>query len=681
MPITTRCPECGHKYRFDEKHAGRQAKCKNGHVFTVTPEVQPVAGAQQAPPEVSAVRPSSDPAQVPPQTHPIHKPKRLISRKVLVPGILVVVLGLAAAVTVLFSSKTGNTTDGNIAGTRDVLSQGLGLFPAWSTYRKKSGFVNRDGEFVIKPQFDHSSMFSEGLAAVGKDGKVGYIDAQGHFVIEPAFDSASCFSEGYARVEFGKRYSFIDKAGKLITTSMFDDATYFSEGLASVEVNGKWGFIDRSGSLAIKPQFDCPNGMLRPPGFREGLALVCKGTDVQELFFINKQGDVVIPSSDRWHFVPAWLDAFYRQQAGFSDGLCCVMASSVDGTTGYIDKSGKMVIPMKYLGGQHFSEGLAPVGVPTGPDANSIKYGYIDRSGKMVISPRFEHASPFSEGLASVLIGVRVGYINKEGELEIKPQFYPGGADLGFHGGLAEVCLRAGPSTGFLPRGCINRNGDLIWRSDRDLPHVSEDNKQSLLQAATGKPGDIEAQVRLGMFLLPSERPQLQRQGVELLRMAAERGDARGQRGLARAYKDGLGVSQDFTEARKWAEKAAASGWFEAQYELGAIYLSERAGPERDPQKGMLWLRKSAEQGFADAQLYFGAHYMSDGPRTNDRAEEAMKWIAKAADQGEPFAQYMLGLAYLAGTGVTKDRDKGIQWLIWAAENGNEDAINRLRRE
>ena len=55
MPITTRCPECGTKYRLDEKHLDRQAKCKNGHVFKVIPEAQIVEDPQPVIPEETAV--------------------------------------------------------------------------------------------------------------------------------------------------------------------------------------------------------------------------------------------------------------------------------------------------------------------------------------------------------------------------------------------------------------------------------------------------------------------------------------------------------------------------------------------------------------------------------------------------------------------------------------------------
>ena len=48
------------------------------------------------------------------------------------------------------------------------------------------------------------------------------------------------------------------------------------------------------------------------------------------------------------------------------------------------------------------------------------KYGYIDRSGKMVIPPQFKDAGPFSDGLARVLLGKQGGYIDKSGQLVIK---------------------------------------------------------------------------------------------------------------------------------------------------------------------------------------------------------------------------------------------------------------------
>ena len=73
----------------------------------------------------------------------------------------------------------------------------------------------------------------------------------------------------------------------------------------------------------------------------------------------------------------------------------------IDGKTGYIDKTGKIVVDPQFerVYGMDgcFHEGLALVSLDR-------KYGYIDRTGKLVINTQFDDARPFSEGLANVWI-------------------------------------------------------------------------------------------------------------------------------------------------------------------------------------------------------------------------------------------------------------------------------------
>jgi len=59
------------------------------------------------------------------------------------------------------------------------------------------GFIDKKGKFVIKPEYSSANRFSEGLAAVLKDGKVGFIDTKGKFVIEPKFDAMFGGYDGY----------------------------------------------------------------------------------------------------------------------------------------------------------------------------------------------------------------------------------------------------------------------------------------------------------------------------------------------------------------------------------------------------------------------------------------------------------------------------------------------------
>jgi len=119
---------------------------------------------------------------------------------------------------------------------------------------------------------------------------------------------------------------------------------------------------------------------------------------------------------------------------GTAGGLLPV---EVDGESGYMDRSGRLVITPQFGHAGHFSEGLAAVEVG---DIGVGKWGYMDTTGTLVIKPQFDCVWSFSEGLAAVRVGDentgRWGYINKTGEFVVKPQFL---LALNFHEGLAAV--------------------------------------------------------------------------------------------------------------------------------------------------------------------------------------------------------------------------------------------------
>ena len=62
--------------------------------------------------------------------------------------------------------------------------------------RPKVGFINRIGQFIIEPQFDDATGFSDGLATVYVDGKSGCINKSGQFVINLQEKDIGRFSEG-----------------------------------------------------------------------------------------------------------------------------------------------------------------------------------------------------------------------------------------------------------------------------------------------------------------------------------------------------------------------------------------------------------------------------------------------------------------------------------------------------
>src|SRR5207249_10656305 len=60
-------------------------------------------------------------------------------------------------------------------------------------------------------QFDHAASFYEGLAAVRLGQRWGFIDKNGDFVINPQYHEAGGFGNGLAPVKSADRWGFIDK--------------------------------------------------------------------------------------------------------------------------------------------------------------------------------------------------------------------------------------------------------------------------------------------------------------------------------------------------------------------------------------------------------------------------------------------------------------------------------------
>ena len=80
---------------------------------------------------------------------------------------------------------------------------------------------------------------------------------------------------------------------------------------------------------------------------------------------------------------------------------------------GYIDKTGREVIPCKYDDANDFREGLAKV-------QKSGKYGFIDKTGREVIPCKYDEAYATSEGQALAKKSGKWGAIDKTGR-EVVP--------------------------------------------------------------------------------------------------------------------------------------------------------------------------------------------------------------------------------------------------------------------
>lgn len=282
------------------------------------------------------------------------------------------------------------------------------------------GYINKEGNYLINPQFNVALTFKEGLAIIwSSEGKYGFINTDGKIVIPAVYKDASYFSDGLAPVvKENQNIEYIDKTGKTIISldASIEAAEPFAEGLALVKVGNKWNYIDKTGKITFDTPFEFAKS------FSNGYAL-----------FHQKVGN--------------------------------------EFKSGYIDKTGKVVITPQFSFSSSFYENMAMVRI-------NDKLGFINKSGKIVISPQFDNCYNFSNGLAAVKQGELWGFINKEGKFEINPQFkYVGSFNKD---GLCPVSLTSIDKWGFITKDgkfIIDPQFEEVWNFYDDIALVKLDNK------------------------------------------------------------------------------------------------------------------------------------------------------------------------------------------------------------
>ena len=302
-------------------------------------------------------------------------------------------------------------------------NNGLALvMPEWEnerhSYYGKYGYINTKGEMVIEPVFEYAEDFGKnGLAWVyGPEGS-GCINEKGEYVIKPEEDwndwnnwsnwSRGSFADnGLAYVYFFDEGvgGFINEKGELVIAPQFNSyITSFSNGLAHIEKDGKHGFINESGKFVVPPKYDYAYDFTS-----YGLAAVKLDN---KWGFINKIGDEIL--EPQYEFV--WSN-------GFNNSGIAIVCNSWTAEMRYIDKNGDTVLETEGTIFE-FNNGLAYDGE-----------GYIDINGNRIVPGDFAitisswlqcnaETSFFDDGYAAVKVNGWWGVIDKKGNYMIEPKF------------------------------------------------------------------------------------------------------------------------------------------------------------------------------------------------------------------------------------------------------------------
>jgi hypothetical protein len=144
---------------------------------------------------------------------------------------------------------------------------------------------------------------------------------------------------------------------------------------------------------------------------------------------------------------------------GQGDSSPALFPVCVSGRWGYIDTTGRMVIPPRFENASSFSRGLAPV-------KRKDRWGFIDTKGKWIIEPRYKYAFCFGEGglgLVDMEDGGRA-FIDRTGRTAIR--FSEGERPNGFAEGLCSVA----PSVPLADISFIRADGKSIEKPAASLP-------------------------------------------------------------------------------------------------------------------------------------------------------------------------------------------------------------------
>ena len=221
------------------------------------------------------------------------------------------------------------------------------------------GLVATNGDIIVPFKYDDIEQFDGGFTAkVVLNGKKGVVDFKKE-IISPIYDEINDILITPYQVKLGNKWGFISEEGKEVTSIKYDDTGSFSENRAKVKLNGKWGYIDATGEEVIIPKYD------EVGNFNGGLAGVCING---RWGLIGKNGEV----KGKIEF-----DSIFN-----GEGMALIRVNR-DGGTGYINKAGNIVIPIKYDEVINYNDEAVVVRLKK-------KWGVYDSTGKIAVPIKYD---------------------------------------------------------------------------------------------------------------------------------------------------------------------------------------------------------------------------------------------------------------------------------------------------
>ncbi len=316
------------------------------------------------------------------------------------------------------------------------------------------GLVSLESGEILPAEFTDITFQSDGSMIAWKDGQVGLFDENGKMLLPPVYSQITDIGEGYLRLSGEDSMALYNTRQKDVIQTSYRSIGKFHNELAPFETqSGRWGFLDPHLKEVIPARYswvsefswyqaavEDENGVriidnhgrtpdkprvyinehnqkirLRVATFndhhgiqdKDGKWLVRPEYDEYREF----SGSAVLLKRDYSWLIypsenfPAGSPVF--DQVGYVSKNRCLVRSR--GKYGYLDDTGKIVIPLQYEEGTDMRDNMAAV-------RKDGFWGFIDKDGGQIQPHIYDHVLPRGDGSYIVYKDTQIGFIDKAGK-------------------------------------------------------------------------------------------------------------------------------------------------------------------------------------------------------------------------------------------------------------------------
>ena len=322
------------------------------------------------------------------------------------------------------------------------------MVPAF-TKEKEFVFLDETGRKIKDVSFyDINPLYTEEMLGVAdkKNRKWGFVDKDLNYVIEPQFDAIGYYSvDGIVGAKQGELWGIIDKSGKYILEPQFkdDELEGYNQGTLVISRDGKIRIVDVKNAKILEAEYDELYGMAGNKAVvRKDSSIYLNSWENKEIFLMKKPRGILYSmyrnSIGNNRFYLNYKEEGDKEEhytifdVASGEKICDIIKKNHDDEFDencnikerpyYDEKALEENEQKKYGKYEEVRHGLYETSTSFKQNG---KWGFLDEDGNVVIPAEYNSVSPFYFDAAYARKGERRFIIDRSGRkiVEIKPEW------------------------------------------------------------------------------------------------------------------------------------------------------------------------------------------------------------------------------------------------------------------